>query len=503
MNSLIILSDGTELSSGVGTVNALQSVTVTHATNDSQDLTVGSTCASMMEATIISPGGGLSLAAGEEITLYKEVDLSPVKIGVYRLEKPTKVTANSMKITAFDRVARLDKDLSVWLSQLSAWPYTILELANLVCEECGVTLENEELPNGDFYVQKFTAEGVTGRQIMQWIGQAAGRFCIATPVGNLKFDWYKENPKTIGGDYWYYQGGLKFEDYSVERIAKVQIRQSPEDIGTSYPDTTGNTYVIEANPLLVAVDKDTLIPVAQTLYEQLKDVAYTPCSVTIPANLEINAGDIVSVTDVNGQTFKAYIMTKRNTGGKDMLDCTGSAQRESTFVLNNQTLRQYMGKVMNLAMTVDGMKLENADMAGNLAQLQLDLGGIAGKVETNTENAENLQKDVAQLKLESESFQLEFQSIRQSGVDKVTTSTGYRFDAEGLKIQKDGEQMENRLDNQGMVVSRNGEPILAATAAGVEATDVRVNNFLHVGNCRFEDYTNGKDRRRTACFFTG
>ena len=255
--------------------------------------------------------------------------------------------------------------------------------------------------------------------------------------------------------------------------------------------------------MLSALDAETLLPVVQTLYEQLKDVSYTPCNISIPATLDINAGDIVSVKDTNGKQFKAYIMSKKSTSDRDSLESRGTESRESTLVVSNQTLRQYMGKVMNLAMTVDGMKLENADMAGNLAQLRLDLGGIAGKVETNTENAENLQKDVAQLKLESESFQLEFQSIRQSGVDKVTTSTGYRFDAEGLKIQKDGEQMENRLDNQGMVVSRNGEPILAATAAGVEATDVRVNNFLHVGNCRFEDYTNGKDSRRTACFFTG
>ena len=504
MNSLIILSDGTELSSGVGTVNALQSVTVTHATNDSQDLTVGSTCASMMEATIISPGGGLSLAAGDEITLYKEVDLSTVKIGVYRLEKPTKASANTMKITAFDRVARLDKDLSVWLSQLSAWPYTVLELANLVCEECGVTLENEELPNGDFYVQKFTADGVTGRQIMQWIGQAAGRFCIATPDGNLKFDWYKENTKTIGGDYWYYQGGLKFEDYSVERIAKVQIRQNSEDIGTSYPDTTGNTYVIEANPLLVAVDKDTLIPVAQTLYEQLKDVAYTPCSITIPANLEINAGDIVSVTDVNGETFKAYIMTKRNTGGKDTLECTGSANRESPLTVNNQTIKQFYGRVLNLQMSVEGVKVENKDINDNLASIRLEIGEIASEVATNRQTAEGLRRDMTLLQQNADSFEISIQNIIQNGVDQVTTKTGYKFNADGLEIAKTGEQMKNKLDNTGMVVSRSGTVMLSATADGVQATDVKVNNYLIVGDhCRFEDYSNGKDSRRTACFFTG
>ena len=81
----------------------------------------------------------------------------------------------------------------LWLAGLEEWPYTLLDLASQVCTQCGVALENEEIPNGDFYVQKFSADGVTGRDLMRWIGQVSGRFCVATADGNLRFDWYKEN----------------------------------------------------------------------------------------------------------------------------------------------------------------------------------------------------------------------------------------------------------------------------------------------------------------------
>ena len=70
LKNLIILPDGTELFSGVGTVNALRNVTVTQSVNAGTELTLGSACANMLEATLITPAGGLQIPAGMEVTLY-------------------------------------------------------------------------------------------------------------------------------------------------------------------------------------------------------------------------------------------------------------------------------------------------------------------------------------------------------------------------------------------------------------------------------------------------
>ena len=44
--------------------------------------------------------------------------------------------------------------------------------------------------------------------------------------------------------------------------------------------------------------------------------------------------------------------------------------------------------------------------------------------------------------------------------------------------------------------------MLQANADGVIATDVTVRNYLIIGtHARFEDYSNGSDNARTACFF--
>lgn len=86
------------------------------------------------------------------------------------------------------------------------------------------------------------------------------------------------------------------------------------------------------------------------------------------------------------------------------------------------------------------------------------------------------------------------------GIDSITTSTGYTFGANGLVINKDGEEITNRLDHTGMYVDRNDTNILTANAEGVNALNLTARQFLIIGsNARFEDY----EGNRTGCFYIG
>ena len=115
---------------------------------------------------------------------------------------------------------------------------------------------------------------------------------------------------------------------------------------------------------------------------------------------------------------------------------------------------------------------------------------------------DDLTGEMTAIKNDTAEFTIAVSKLLADGVTSVKTTTGYTFDAEGLKITKDGQEMENRLDNSGMYVERSGETILQANAAGVVATDVTVRNYLIVGNhSRFEDYSDGDDDARTGCFW--
>ena len=208
---LLILPDGTELFSGAEQENALQSVTMTEAVNSGEELNLGSVCACELRADLITPFGGLTLTAGDRVTAFRvDEDGTRTQLGVFYLEKPEKTSAHTMRLTAYDAVSLLDQDLTQWLADLSEWPYAVPEFAQLVCDQCGVTLLEQELPNADFYIQPFAGEGITGRMLMQWLGQITGRFCRATAEGNLEFAWYEPSGITLtpGGSRFYYQNGL-------------------------------------------------------------------------------------------------------------------------------------------------------------------------------------------------------------------------------------------------------------------------------------------------------
>ena len=506
---LMILPDGREIFSGVDKDPALRSVTVTHSVNSGQELTVGSACSAMLEVELLSGQGAFYLKTGEPITLYRvETDDSRHRIGVFYPEKPTRSSAHTMTLTAFDPVSRLDKDLTGWLLGLDQWPYPAGEFAAMVCGQCGLELAEGELPNGDFYIRGFSADRVTGRHLIQWLGQIFGRFCRANPEGKLEFAWYRPNeavtvtPDGQSGSLYCLQNGLQYEDYQVAPVEMVQLRQTTEDIGTLWPDESGqkNTYVIENNPMLAAQSSETLQSVARTLYEQLSAVTYTPCTVTLPAAPEIAAGDILSVTDRNGRVLTAYIMQKKSDGQQDTLQCTGSPSRDSSIAVNNLQYQAHSGKLLNLRMDVEGLRAENRDATGKMALLELDVEGIRSRVEQQEASLQETVQSISSLTQTAQDLTVQIETVRDNGAEKVRTSRGYVFDDTGLHISHSDSDMENLLDHSGMCVRRGGQVLLSADNRGVEAVDVTVGNYLIIGdNSRLEDYGTG----RTACFYRG
>lgn len=571
LRTLLVLPDGTELFSGAPEGSAVQSVTITQMVNASQELTPGSACANMVEVKIITPAGDLAVTAGDEITVYRVDDASQrYKVGIFIAEKPTRNGANAMTLTAYDRVSRLDRDISDYLGGLTAWPYRLADLASMVCAECGLTLRPGSLPNGDYPVEKFTAQGITGRQVMQWIGQIACRFCRATAEGEIEFAWYTPNktrviaPGETALDPWaaeenqgnvtlkisdaavtcdglgavdvttqetalhhsdgdvqlsiaaqtsmvYYQDTLSFEDYTVAPIAKVQLRQNEQDVGTVYPDNPGavNTYDITGNYLLTAATNQALKPVAQVIYEELKHISYTPCKVSVPAGMDIQAGDILRLYDRNGRRLTAYVMTKTQQGQRDTLECTGSATRQSSSAVNSQQYTSLAGKVLNLQTDVEGIRAENKDARDNAATLALQIDSIRTQVQSQQETAEGMQTLLTQLEQTAQEISVKVESSREEGASRVDTSFGVTIDGSAVWVHRSGSQMTTRLDETGLQVVRSAgsdyeETVLQADDAGVRAADVQVDNFLCIGeNARFEDYTDGTDTHRTACFYIG
>ncbi|MBQ5608519.1 MAG: hypothetical protein IIU86_05790 [Oscillospiraceae bacterium] len=500
LKNLIILPDGTELFSGVGTVNALQNVTVTQRVNAGTELTLGSACANMLEATLITPAGGLQIPAGMEVTLYKvDAGGNRIKVGLFTAESPTRPSTNLYKITAYDRVSRLDRDLTQWLSGLDGWPYTLDTFARMVCTACNLTLANATLPNGSWPVPRFSASGITGRQLMQWVGQTCGRFCRATPDGELEFAWYTPKNISISPNGERPIQALRFEDYQVTPVDKVQIRQTETDVGAVWGNGS-NVYVITGNPLLAS---DTLAPlqaVAQTLCNTLQSVSYTPCRVSIPATVEIQAGDILPITDKNGKNFTMYVMTKVQSGPQETLECTGSATRDSATAVSNSQLTKLAGKVLEVQMSMEGIKVANRSTDGKVAELEVAVNGLQTRVSDQQSAVGGVTDRVSTMEQTAAGLSLQLQNMQENGASKVSTTTGYTFDENGITVEKSGREIKTQITENGMTVYKNGSAVLIANSGGVDAVDLNASTYLIVGGrSRFENYGSN----RTGCFWIG
>ena len=412
----LTLPDGSLLDAG-----AIRSVTLTEQVNDQEDLCPGAACAACAEIELWAPKNGLQIAQGDELILTR-VDTetgTENQAGIFLAEKPEKVSANVIRVTAYDRMTLLDKDLSPWLrEQQGAFPMRLADLIRAVCGQCGVTPAEgtlDSLPNGAYLVQAFYADDLTGRQLIQWAGEAACRFARMTPEGKLAFGWYESSAasgvgpaeeesartglrlagavlRTADGEIWrfgmrqagYLSGTLSYADYTTASIDKVQIRQSEEDVGVLYPEEEqgDNALVLQGNLLLTAESSESLRPVAQAIFEQMRTVSYTPLSVSVQAvSTAMPApGDMVTVADAYGRTMQGYVMERRLSGQRCTIESTGNARRDSTAAVNKTTLKNLKGRMLEISANVEGLKITASELSGGMASLELSVEGLRTEV---------------------------------------------------------------------------------------------------------------------------
>lgn len=498
----ILLLDGRVLRSGAREDYAIADVRLTQSVNPETELMPGGVGSTMLEVTVLDPKGLLSLNAGDALHLRR----GGVDAGIFYMEKPERSAEGHYRITAYDAVSKLDQDLGQWLFDLPGWPYSLMEFARMVCRQCGLELSNEVRINRNYSVGAFSGAGITGRQLMRWICQLGGCFCRAKPTGVLEFAWYTPTGVCLRptGEHFYYRDGLSDADYTTHPIEKVQLQLTDKDVGAVYPDTAGqlNTLRITGNRLLGNSGVLAMEEAARMLHGHLQGISYTPCQVRTSAACGVEAGDVISLEDRTGKLRTVFVMHCLEERGMRTLRCTGSARRDASAAVNTARYEGLSGKVLQLQADMDGLRIENADARGNLAAITLNLDGIQTQVLQNKTQADTLKTAFTTLQQTEEKLHLQVQTLIGEGTQKVKTGTGYTFDQEGLKIAKAGQEMENLLDNTGMYVRRSGQMILQANSQGVEAADVTVRNYLVMGDhARFEDYSDGLDTRRTACFY--
>ena len=417
-----------------------------------------------------------------------DVDYSYVEYGSYIVKEVTKdEEQQTISLECYDYMllSMIPYDLTLDYNA----GVTVKDLLDAICDRLGWVKGYTTFYNSDVLIdeEKYDLSD-TFRDALDDIAEVAGgvigfvddelRVIYPTPTGEVIDE---ENLKTL-------KIGKKYGP-----INSVVLSRTPQEDNIYNQDTEsitehGLTEIrIENNQIIDTHREDFMAGICNALF----GLSFTLYELESFGIGYINFGDIFALKTADGVEHKALMLCDDL---KITQGVTETSKLEEPEITNtdysaasetDKTLKKTILRVDKQQNQITALVSKTETMAG-------DVAGVNDKV-----------TKMAEVMMDADSVDIKI-SKAVSGINSIETSTGYTFDADGLNIHKSGEAMHNTLDNTGMYVRRDGDDVLTANDKGVNAINLRSRQYLIVGeNARFEDYTDGTDSRRTACFFIG
>lgn len=315
------------------------------------------------------------------------------------------------------------------------------------------------------------------------------------------------------------------------KVEFVQLEQTAEYKGMALLERVylGDTVHVEFPAMGVsatarAVDAEYDCLLDRYISVTLGSVKQTIADTIVQQQKEIDKKPNLSVVQSIATRLADSILGAKG-GSVRMLDTDGDGMPDELYIADNpdpaQAQRVWRYNYMGWACSKSGYNgpftmgatLEDGILAAFVTAANLVAGTIQSRDgETffldldngilRIKSVDALSGDVAELKQNSSDISIAVQKLIDDGVNKLVTEFGLTIDGSCVDIHRSGTEMHNSLDETGMYVKRSEDVMLQANANGVIATDVSVRNYLIIGShARFEDYSDGTDSARTACFW--
>ena len=272
-----------------------------------------------------------------------------------------------------------------------------------------------------------------------------------------------------------------------------------------YDDVLGK-ITKSANTL--AYIKEILYPIKSGEFNSMKEALQTSRNLTMGQALASTGEEVV----IDGSGYTGRRMLEDGTYDRKQVKLTG---RSLVFTDDAwESCKVALGELLfgdgSSAYGINAEVVIGDVILGNNLRI-LDNNGndlltvVDGKIAASVSEVQDDVKTLTEAIMGEDGLAVRITTLENTGVSEVTTTTGFTFNAEGLTIYESGKDIENKLNNEGMQVSRiSGDettPILTANTDGVDALNLHSRQFLIIGdNSRFENYDNGTEANRTACF---
>lgn len=445
------------------------------------EFTIGAAVSRQIDLSILNPG---EIPRGAEIKLYEEDEPQ----GVFYIGTRPTDNKDVLSIHGYDAMLKAD---TAWLTEgyeNVVFPVSEDDAVNDICSRMGVarapgmTLNNEypiDYPVGEY-------GDLTMREVLRGIaGANAGCFFI-----NLRgeLDLWRPTETRNSYDIGRVMSGFDFSPAS-KPITMVYIdgggggayrSGSYSGKSVSFYCPWGSHEMAES----VRVALDGYVYQAFTSTDAI-------CDITADIGDTITANGVTSVIisrDVNYYGLNLMQLSAPETDElEDEYPYTDPQRRIEERELAIATAR-ITRTAEQIQLEVTGLK---SDLDTATDDLQGQLTDQAGKLdELEQKTALMVTQDQVEITV----------SEAVSGINSVTTETGFTFDKDGMTVSSTESEFSALTRPYGFYVKRGEENVMVADSEGVETINLKVNKFLNISDrFRLEPY--GVDR--VACFPIG
>ena len=422
---------------------------------------------------------------------------------------------NELSITAYDVLNKYKANLTGELNLTT--PYTIKDFINACGALMGLTAvipEGLEVFNTS-YTEGANFEGTeTIQEALNAAAEATQTIYFINASNNLVFKRLDKSGaavKTISKEEY-----ITLDSGANRRLQTIaSVTELGDNVEAAITEI-GTTQYIRNNPFLeLREDIDTML---QTAIAAVGGTTINQFNCAWRGDPSLEMGDKLSFVTKDNQTVITYLLndTLHYDGGlseQTEWNYTESEETDSNPATLGEALKQTFARVDKANKTVEIMASEVDNNKSQISNLYLDTESISASVQNIetvvNESLEGINEDVATLKkqvettMTAEDVNIAIKKELDNGVSKVETTTGFKFDEEGLTISKTGSEMETKIDEDGMTVYKDSEEVLKADNKGVTAYNLHAKTYLIIGeSSRFEDYEKDGETR-TGCFWIG
>ena len=423
--------------------------------------------------------------AGKKITVsvtLEGAEEAPFMMGVYKVDSDVPTADRRCRdIVAYDAMYDiLTAEVSGWYNSLT-FPMTLRQFRNSFCAYVGVEQEEITLVNDDMVIEKTIDPGeLPGKAVIEAICEINGCFGHIGRNGKLRYvvleqmieglypadDLYPADPMGTTEVSRSNYISCQYEDFVVQHIDKLQIRQEENDIG-AIAGNGNNCYIIEDNFLIYGKSAADLQTIADNVLSVISGVWYRPAQVEARGNPCLEVGDGILLY-TSRETIYTYILQRTLKGIQALRDSyTAEGEEYRTGQVNGlmKSIIQLKGKSNVLTRTVEETRLELKDVNENLsAQISINAQQILTKVSKN-----NIVSEINQT---AESIKIKAERIDLVGVVNADELVSKYATIETLNVTK--LELNNLIATKATIDSLNA---VSGRVGSLEADHVTVSDL--------------------------